>query len=320
MGIVYVTRHIPEVGIDLLKDAGHEVIVSKKDGVLEKGELLKELSSRPFDAVLCLLTDAIDAEVFDTVPSAKVFSNYAVGFNNIDIDEAKKRGITVTNTPGVLSDTVAEYTFSLMLSLLHRIPEGDRFVRRGKYEGWAPELLLGDDIKGKVIGILGAGRIGSSVAKCAACFGASVIYNDVVRNNAFEKETGAVFKDIDDVFKEADIVSVHVPLLDSTHHFVSKERLEMMKKDAYLINTSRGAVVDERALIDHLRAKKIKGAAIDVFEYEPKLTPGAVELDNLIVTPHIASATHKVREEMAILAAENVINFLKGKVPKHVVS
>lgn len=320
MGIVYITRHIPEVGIDMLKDAGHEVHVSKKDGVLSKEELVEELKKRPFDAVICLLTDEITGEIFDAVPSAKIFANYAVGFNNIDVEEAKKRDITITNTPGVLTETVAEYTFSLILSLLHRIPEADKFTRAGKYEGWAPELLLGNDIRDLTIGILGAGRIGQQVVRHAHHFGAKVIYNDIQRNEELEKEVDAVFKEIDDVFKEADIISVHVPLLESTHHLVSKERLEMMKESGYLINTSRGPVVDERALIDHLRDKKIKGAALDVFEFEPKLTPGAIELSNLIVTPHIASATEGTRGKMAELAAENVINFLKGEAPPHIVS
>lgn len=320
MGRVYITRHIPEVGIDMLKDAGHEVVVSQKDGVLSKEELLSELSQKEYDAVLCLLTDAIDAEVFDAVPSVKIFSNYAVGYNNIDIEEAQKRGIVVTNTPGVLTETVAEYTFSLILSLLHRIPEADKFTRAGKYKGWAPELLLGENISGKTIGILGAGRIGQQVVRHAHHFGASVIYNDIKRNEALEKEVGAIFKkEIEDVFKEADIISVHVPLLESTHHLVSKERLALMKEGAYLINTSRGPVVDERALVEVLRAHKIRGAALDVFEHEPNLAPGLVELSNVIITPHIASGTERTRGEMAKIAAQNIIDMLEGDTPKYVV-
>jgi len=321
MGRVYITRHIPEVGIDMLKDAGHEVVVSAKDGVLTKEELLSELSKKEYDAVLCLLTDTVDADVFDAVPSAKIFSNYAVGYNNVDIEEAKKRNVVVTNTPGVLTETVAEYTFSLILSLLHRIPEADKFTRAGKYKGWAPELLLGTNIRGKTIGILGAGRIGQEVVRHAHHFGAKVIYNDIQQNKELEEEVGAVFKkEIDDVFKEADIISVHVPLLESTHHLVSKERLALMKESAYLINTSRGPVVDEKALVEALRAKRIAGAALDVFEFEPRLAPGLVELPNVIITPHIASATKSTRGKMAEIAAQNIIDTLQGEVSKYVVN
>ena len=320
MAKIYVTRHIPEVGIDMLKDAGHEVEVSKKDGVLGKEELISALQEKPYDAVLCLLTDQIDAEVFDAVPTAKIFANYAVGFNNIDVEEATKRKITITNTPGVLTETVAEYTFSLILSLLHRIPEADAFTRAGKYEGWAPELLLGKSIAESTIGILGAGRIGQQVVKHAHNFGAKIIYNDIKQNEDLEKEVGAVFKkDINDVFKEADIISVHVPLLPATHHLVSKERLELMKESAFLINTSRGPVVDEKALVEVLRAGRIRGAALDVYEHEPKLAPGLIEFPNVIITPHIASATESTRGKMAELAAQNIIDMLKGKTPKHVV-
>tara|TARA_B100000745_G_scaffold299958_1_gene252189 strand:- start:42 stop:1007 length:966 start_codon:yes stop_codon:yes gene_type:complete len=321
MGKIYITRHIPEIGIEMLKDAGHEVTVSEKDGVLSKEELISELQKEEYDAVLSLLTDQIDAEVYDAASNAKIFANYAVGFNNIDLEEAKKRNITITNTPGVLTETVAEYTFSLILSLLHRIPEADKFTRAGKYEGWAPELLLGRNIAGKTIGILGAGRIGQQVVLHAHHFGAKVIYNDIKQNEELEKEIGAEFKkDINDVFREADIISVHVPLLPATKHLVSKERLELMKEGAYLINTSRGPVVDEKALVEVLRAGKIKGAALDVFEEEPKLAPGLVEFPNVIITPHIASATESTRGKMAELAAQNIIDFLIGSTPKHVVS
>jgi len=320
MGKIYITRHIPEVGIEMLKDAGHEVIVSKKDGVLSKEELIDELQKEEYEAVLCLLTDQIDKDVYDAAPKAVIFANYAVGYNNIDVEEAAKRKITITNTPGVLTETVAEYTFSLILSLLHRIPEADKFTRAGKYEGWAPELLLGRNIAGKTIGILGAGRIGQQVVRHAHHFGAKVIYYDIKQNEELEREVGAVYKkDINNVFKEADIVSVHVPLLPSTKHLVSKERLLLMKEDAYLINTSRGPVVDESALVEVLRAGKIRGAALDVFEEEPKLAPGLVEFPNVIITPHIASATESTRGKMAELAAQNIIDMLKGDTPKHVV-
>lgn len=321
MGNIFLTRHIPKVGIDMLTDAGHTVTVSPLDRVLHKDELITELKRKEYDAVLSLLTDQIDYEVFEALPKVKVISNYAVGYNNIDIEEAKRRGIIVTNTPGVLSETVAEYTFALILSLLHRIPEADRFTRKGNYEGWAPELFLGRNLKGMTLGIIGTGRIGKEVARLSRAFGAEVICNDVQKDASFEKEVGATFfSEIDEVFKKADIVSLHVPLLESTHHLVNRERLALMKEGAYLINTSRGAVVDEKALVAVLKEGKIRAAALDVFEHEPKLSPGLIELSETILTPHIASATEETRGKMAEIAAQSIIDTLAGKKPTHVVS
>ncbi|TSC60650.1 MAG: D-isomer specific 2-hydroxyacid dehydrogenase NAD-binding protein [Parcubacteria group bacterium Gr01-1014_107] len=314
---VFVTRKIPQAGINLLKKKGYEVDISGKDGVLTKKELITLLSKKPYDAVLCLLTDNIDAEIFGAAPQAKIFANYAVGFNNIDVAEARKRGVTVTNTPEVLTDTVAEHTFALMMAIAHRVVEGDRFVRDGKYQGWAPELLLGTDIRGKTLGILGAGRIGLRVAyQGKNGFDMKVIYYDVRRNEEIERECQAGFrKTVEEVLKEADFVSVHVPLLESTHHLINKERLSLMKFSAYLINTSRGPVVDEKALFEALRDGVIRGAALDVFEQEPKTYPGLADLPNVILTPHIASATEETRSKMAVLAAENIIAFFEGKTP-----
>jgi len=314
---IYITRKIPDAGINLLKEKGYEVDVSSKDGVLTKGELVSALSSKSYDAVLPLLTDTIDADIFDATPNAKVFASYSVGYNHIDIEEAKKRNIIITNTPGVLTDTVAEYTFALIMAIAKRIAEADKFARAGKYEGWAPELFLGTDLKGKTLGILGAGRIGSRVAHHAKFgFDMNVIYYDVKRNEIIENEVGAkYFSTPEEVLKEADIVSVHVPLLDSTKHLINKERLEIMKSSAYLINTSRGPVVDEVALVDALKNKTIKGAAIDVFEFEPKIADGLAERPNVIITPHIASATEETRSKMSQMAAENIIAVLEGSEP-----
>lgn len=322
MASIYVTRKIPDAGIQMLTDAGHEVDVSEKDGVLTKEELLAALAAKPYDAVLSLLTDTIDGEVFDAVPSTKIFANYAVGFNNINLDDAKARDITITNTPGVLTDTVAEYAFSLMLATAKRIPEADRFTRTGKYEGWAPELLLGSDLKGKTLGILGAGRIGSGVAtRAQKGLGMQVIYNDIKQSEHIEKDAEAVFKETpEEVLQEADVVSVHVPLLDSTKHLINKERLQMMKPSAYLINTSRGPVVDEAALVEALKNGTIRGAGLDVFENEPALAPGLAECENVVITPHIASASEETRNKMSEIAAQNIIDFLSEKTPENVVN
>jgi len=321
MSLIYVTRKIPQSGLALLKDAGHGVVVSEKDGVLTKEELISALGEQKYDAVLCLLTDRIDGEIFDAAPHAKIFANYAVGYDNIALDDAKERGVTITNTPGVLTETVAEYAFSLMLSVVKRIPEADTFIRGGRYKGWEPELLLGTDLKGKTLGILGAGRIGYAMAmKAHHGLGMKIVYNDVKQNDIFEKELSAEFiPDVDDVFRNADVISVHVPLLPATRHLVNKERLGYMKASAYLINTSRGPVVDERALVAELKNKTIAGAGLDVFENEPELTEGLTELSNVVVTPHIASASVETREKMSTIAGENIIAFLKGEIPPNVV-
>lgn len=320
MANIYVTRLIPASGIDMLKAAGHSVDVNPEDRVLEKSELISALKAKPYDAVLCLLTDPIDGEVFDAVPTAKIFSNYAVGFNNINIEEAKKRNVMITNTPGVLTHTVAEHAIGLMLSLTSRISEGDRFMRKGLYHGWGPMMLLGMDLKGKTFGLLGAGRIGFDAAVIAKNgFGMNVIYYDVKQNEEVEK-MGAVFRaSLEDVIKEADVVSIHVPLLDSTKHLMNKERLSMMKKTAYLINTSRGPIIDEVALVDALKNGVIAGAGLDVFENEPKMAEGLAECENAVLTPHIASATTETRSKMAEMAAQAILDVLAGKEPQNLV-
>ena len=319
---VYITRKILEAGIKKLKDAGYKVVVSEKDGVLTKEELITALRGNGYDAVLCLLTDRIDGDVFEAAGAqCKIFTNYAVGLDNIDLEAARKRGIMVTNTPGVLTDTVAEHTFALMLAIAHRVSEADRFTRAGKYQGWAPMLLLGTDLSQKTIGIVGLGRIGSRVAHHAARgFDARVIYYDVNRNKAFENEFHATYKtSIEALLKEADFVSLHVPLLDSTKHLINAERLKLMKKNAYLINTSRGPIVDERALAEALKNGTIRGAALDVFENEPNVESGLLKLDNILLTPHIASATEETRSKMAEVAALNIIAALSGKTPPNLI-
>jgi len=322
MAQVYVTRQIPEIGIKLLRAAGHTVDISKKNGVLRPKELKKELSKKPYDAVICLLTDTINKDVFDTVPTAKIFANYAVGYNNIAVDEATAAGVSITNTPGVLTDTVAEFTSSLILSVAKRIPEADFFTRNGKYKGWAPELMLGSDLKGKTLGILGAGRIGYGVAeRMHKGFGMEIIYNDIKKSEIIEKNLKAKFKKTtEDVLKEADVVSVHVPLLPSTIHLINAKRLSMMKSTAYLINTSRGPVIDEDALVKALKDGTIKGAGLDVFEEEPKLAKGLNRLPNIVITPHIASASEETRNKMSEMAAQNVLDFLNDETPEFVVN
>ena len=327
---VFVTRPIPEAGIHALKSKKYDVVVNEKaeNRAATKEELLAGV--RGVDAVLSVLTDKIDAEVMDAGLASpkpgeggrlKIIANYAVGFDNIDIEAAKQRKIMVSNTPGVLTNTVAEHTFALMLSIAHRISEADRFARAGRYHAWGPSMLLGTDVSGKTLGIVGLGRIGSRVALHAVKgFEMKVLYNDPKPNPEFEKEFGAQFVEkIDELLPLCDFVSIHVPLLESTRHLINEARLKIMRRSSYLINTSRGPIVDEKALAKALREKWIRGAALDVFEFEPEIVPELKQLDNAILTPHIASATEETRNKMAEMAADNIIEALEGRTPPNLV-
>src|SRR3990172_8703935 len=318
MSKVFVTRKIPQVGLDLLKET--DLKVWEEDRVIPRDVLLERV--RGVEAILALLTDKMDGELMEAAgPQIKIISNYAVGFDNIDVAEATKRKIYVTNTPGVLTEAVAEHTFALMLAIARRISESDQFTKKGKYKGWEPELLLGSELKGKTLGIVGLGRIGSRVAEMAVKgMGMKVSYFDVKPSAEFEKEFQATFQDLDSLLKEADFVSIHVPLLPATKHLINDEKLKIMKPTAYLINTSRGPIVEEMALVEALKAGTIKGAALDVFENEPQLAPGLADLPNVVLTPHTASATEEARGAMATLAAQAILDALAGKVPANLVN
>lgn len=322
MAKIYLTRKIPDLAEKMLREAGHEVTVSDKDGILTREELLAALRAAPYDGVLSLLTDKIDGEVFDAVPTAKIFANYAVGYDNFDREAAKARGVQLTNTPSELtSSSVAEHALALMAAVGRRVVEADQFVRDGKYVGWAPLIFMTPDLIGDTLGIIGAGRIGSRLAHHAVRgFEMKVIYYDVRRNEKLEQELGAVFKPtVEEVLGEADYVSLHVDLNPTTRHLINRERLALMKPTAVLVNTARGPVVDEAALVEALRAKKIAGAGLDVFENEPTLAPGLAELPNVVLTPHIASATTETRDDMARIAATNLIAALAGQMPPNLV-
>ncbi len=312
---VYITRQIPEVGIKMLQEKGFEIDVNTKDRPLTKKELTKALSKKPYDGVLTLLTDQIDGEVMDACPTAKIYANFAIGFNNFNIEDAKKRGVMLTNTPGGGADRVAEHAWALILALSCRIFEVDRSLRDGKYKGWDPMLFHGTKLAGKTLGIIGTGRIGADVAHRAKNgFEMTVVYYDIVRNEKLEKDFGATFyATVEEVLQVADVVSIHVPLTPQTTHLMNEVRLKLMKKTAYLINTSRGPVVDENALVAALQNKTIAGAGLDVFEFEPALAKGLAKLPNVVLTPHIASATIEARLDMARLSAQNIINVLEGK-------
>lgn len=316
---IFITRKILDIGIKILTDKGYAVDVSPKNRPLRTKELIKFLKKKPYDAVLTLLTDQIDAEVMDSAPSVKIYANYAIGFNNINIEEAKKRHIYVSNTPGGGADRVAEHAWALILALSCRIVEGDSYMRKGKYNGWDPMLLHGTKLTGKTLGIIGSGHIGSDVAhRGKNGFGMNIAYYDIKRNEKLEKDFGAVFyTTIEEVLKISDVISLHVPLLDSTKHLINSDRLKLMKPTAYLINTSRGTVIDENALVEALTNGVIRGAGLDVYEFEPKLAPGLAKLPNVVLTPHIASGTDEARYDMAVLSANNIIDVMEGGVPRN---
>jgi len=312
---VFITRKIPEAGPNLLRQAGFEVEVSDFDGVLPKEKLLEKVKGA--DAILSLLTDKINGEILDAAgPQLKIVANYAVGYDNFDLAAAKQRNIVMTNTPEVLTESVAEHAIALMFAITRRIVESDQFMRDGKYTAWAPMLFLGNDLVGKTLGLVGLGRIGEAVAKrMYDGFDMKILYYDVKKNEGAEQKYNLKYVDLETLLKESDFISIHVPLLETTRHLIGEPQLKMMKKTAYLINTSRGPVIDEKALVVALKNGEIKGAGLDVYEEEPKMAPGLAELPNTVLTPHTASATEETRSAMSELAAKNIIAVLSGQPP-----
>lgn len=316
---VFVTRQILPEGLNMLKER-FDVEVSDYDGIIPRDVLLKKVKG--VDALLSLLTDNIDAEVMDAAgPNLKIIANYAVGYNNIDVKEATRRGIMVTNTPGVLTETTADFAWALLMAIARRVVEADKFVRAGKFRGWEPMLLLGNDVYGATLGVVGFGRIGQAVARRALGFNMRVLYYDSKKApEEIEKELKATFVDLPTLLRESDFVTLHVPLTKETHHLIGEKELKMMKKEAYLINTARGPIVDEKALVKALKEGWIKGAALDVFENEPEIEPELLTLDNVVLAPHIASGSYATRSKMSIIAAENIIKALSGEVPPNLVN
>ncbi|MCF7741200.1 MAG: D-glycerate dehydrogenase [Candidatus Marinimicrobia bacterium] len=315
---ILVTRKIPEPGLRKLKNFNAQLTINQEDRNL-KHEELNNLASDA-DAVLAMLADNIDADFLKSHPGLKIIANYAVGFNNVDIEAATNNNVVVTNTPGVLTDTTADLAWSLLMAISRRVVEADKYTRAGKFKGWAPELHFGSDIYGKTLGIIGAGRIGQATARRAAGFDMKVLYHSRSQKEDFEKETGALKVGLDNLLKESDFVSLHVPLTDETHYMIDADELRLMKNNAFLINTARGPVINEKILARALQENWIAGAALDVFEEEPKVHPQLLNLDNVILTPHIGSATDKTRNKMAEMAAESIIDVLSGQKPENVVN
>ena len=310
---VFITRKIPEDGIRILEKEGFDIEIFPEDRIPEKEEIIRGVKDA--DALISLLTDRIDREVIDSAPKLKVIGNYAVGYNNIDVDYAKKKGIIVVNTPGVLTDATADLAFALILAATRRVVEGDKFVREGKFKGWAPLLLLGKDVWGATLGIVGAGRIGQAVGRRAKGFNMKIIYYDKFRRENFEKETGAEFVPLEKLLSQADIITIHVPLTQETYHLIGKREFALMKDGAILVNTSRGEVIDEEALISALKNGKIFSAALDVFENEPDIRKELLGLPNIVLTPHIGSATERTRRKMAEMVCNDVARVLRGEEP-----
>ena len=309
---IFITRKIPKPGIDLLRKK-HVLDINPHNRVLKKEEIIKGLQDK--DGLICLLTDQIDKDVITSESKLKMIANYAVGYNNIDVDTATKKGIPVSNTPGVLTDTTAEMAWALLFSAARRIAEGDKFTRAGRFKGWDPLLMLGQDISEKTLGIIGTGRIGTALGLKSKGFNMNVLYADKRKNEILEREVNARKVEIFELLNKSDFVSLHVPLIESTYHMIGENELKMMKDTAILINTSRGPIIDEQALIKALKEKWIFSAGLDVYEYEPYINEELKKLNNVVLQPHSASATIETRTKMAIMVAENMLIGLKGKIP-----
>lgn len=314
---VFVSYAIPEKGILLLKEK-FDVEVYEGEEFLSKQEMMDKCKDA--DAIISQLRDPIDEEFINSLTKTKIIANYAVGYNNIDVQAAIKKGIYVTHTPGVLTEATADIAFALILSVARKIVEADKFVREGKFVGWKPKLFLGYDLYGKTLGIIGMGRIGQAVARRALGFGMKIVYYNRNRlPEEIEKEYNARYVTIDELVQISDYISVHTPLTNETYHLLNKERISKMKPNAIVINTARGPVIDEQALYEALRDKKIAGAGFDVYENEPKLTTGLEKLDNVVLFPHIGSATYETRDKMSEMVALNIIEALEGRIPPNLV-
>lgn len=314
----YVTREIPATGLDLLMAAG-SVETWQADVPPPREELLSRVAES--DALLCLLSDRIDAEILDAAPRLKVISAYAVGTDNIDMAAATDKGVCVCNTPGILTDATADLTWALLLAAARRIVESDVLVRAGQWKSWGPRLMLGQPVGGRTLGIIGMGRIGRAVARRAVGFDMSILYHARQPDPEAEERTGARFVDMDTLLAESDFVSIHTPLTPDTRGLLGAEAFARMKPSAVLINTARGAVVDQDALTDALRERRIFAAGLDVFREEPiSQDDPLLKLPNVVALPHIGSADIPTRQDMARMAAEAILDVMSGRMPAHLVN
>ena len=310
---VLVSRLLPEPAMEMAR-RGAEIDAYGVDAAMPRSELLTRLRGK--QGLICVISEAIDQPLLDACPDLKVVSNVAVGYNNVDVAACTKRGVVVTNTPDVLTDTTADFAWALLMAAARRVVESDRYVREGRFQKWEYMLLLGGDVHGKTLGVVGFGRIGRAMARRAQGFGMRVLYQDAVAADAAtERELNATRVDLPTLLRESDFVTLHTPLIPETRHLINAQSLKTMKKSAFLINAARGPVVDEAALVQALREHWIAGAGLDVFEEEPKVHQGLIGLPNVVLAPHIASASSETRLKMATLAVENCLAVLGGKTP-----
>jgi glyoxylate reductase len=320
MAKIYLTRRIPDQALSLLRKERIEFSFNLKDEPPDEGSLKREVAN--VDGLICLLTEKITPEIIDAGKKLRVIANIAVGFDNIDVGRATEKGICVTNTPGVLTETTADLAWSLLMASARRIAEADRYVRAGKWRiQWNLMFMTGQDVYGKTLGILGLGRIGQAVARRAKGFNMRILYYDEHRTPELESELGIKFADLETILKESDFITIHVPLTEKTVSLIGEKQLNLMKKTAVLVNTSRGPIVDDNALYKALREGRIAGAGLDVFKKEPiEMSNPLLELDNIVLLPHIGSASVETRTKMAVMAVENAVAVLKGKVPPNLVN
>lgn len=316
---VLVTRRLPERPMEAIRARCRTDVWDEEDVAIPRDELLRRLPGKV--GAVTLLTEKVDAEFLDAGSDLVIVANYAVGFDNIDVEECTRRGVLATNTPEVLTETTADLAWALLMAAARRIPEGDRFLRSGRPWIWSPQMMLGQDVHGKTLGVVGFGRIGQAVARRARGFGMRVVYHDVVRPpREVEGELGAEYRELDDLIREADFISVHVALTPETRHLFGRDEFRAMKPTAVIVNSSRGPVIDEAALAEALREGEIFAAGLDVFEREPEVHPRLLELDNAVIVPHLGSATVETRDAMGLLAAENLVAALEGRRPPTLVN
>lgn len=312
-GRVLITQRIPEPGPSLVRAVADQVDYNDSDRILSPDELRERAAG--CDGVLCLLTDAIDDALLEATPGCRVFSNMAVGYNNVDVAAATRRGVVVTNTPGVLTDATADLAWTLLMGVARRVAEGDREMRAGRFTGWGPLYMLGGDVTGRTLGLIGPGRIATAVAERARGFRMKLIHHGIEPAPALEA-LGSTLVPLDTLLAESDFVSLHVPLTAETRHLIDARALRLMKPTAYLINSSRGPVIDEAALVEALRTGQIAGAGLDVYEDEPRMAAGLADCPNTLLLPHLGSATRETRAAMARIAAENLVAVLQGRRPE----
>nr|WP_263314217.1 2-hydroxyacid dehydrogenase family protein [Mammaliicoccus sp. Marseille-Q6498] len=317
MAKVFITGEIPARGLDLLKEH-FEVEVFKGEKLITKDEILQKVQD--VDAIISPLSTNIDKEIIDAAPNLKFIANYGAGFNNIDVKYAREKGIDVTNTPKASTNATADLTIGILLAASRRIAEGDKLCRTTGFNGWAPLFFRGREVSGKTVGIVGLGEIGSAVARRAKGFDMNILYTGPNRKPEQEASIGASYVSLDEMLEQADFITINAAYSDQLHHLFNKEAFEKMKDTAYIINASRGPIVDEKALVDALNNKEIEGAALDVFEFEPEITEELKSMDNVVLTPHIGNATFEARDMMAEIVANNTIKKLKGEQPDYIVN